>query len=50
MEISKNPIFQNEIDYDGKTIYLYFNTIIELYVSYGFGAYCGTHCGRHKVL
>ena len=41
--MDKELITQNEIDNDGKTIHLYFNTEIGLYVAYGFSAFFASH-------
>lgn len=43
MEINKDLITINEVDNDGKTIHLYFNTEIGLYVAYGFSAFFASH-------
>lgn len=43
MEITKDLIIQNEVQNDGKTIHLYFNTEIGLYVAYGFSAFFAAH-------
>ena len=37
--MNKDLITQNEVDNDGKTIHLYFNTEIGLYVAFGFSAF-----------
>lgn len=41
--MDKEQITQNEVDNDGKTIHLYFNTEIGLYVAYGFSAFFASH-------
>lgn len=43
MQISKDTIIQNEVQNDGKTIHLYFNTMVGLYVAYGFSAFFAAH-------
>ncbi len=43
MCINKDIITQNEVQNDGKTIHLYFNTEIGLYVAYGFSAFFVSH-------
>ena len=42
-EIDKDLITLNEVQNDGKTIHLYFNTEIGLYVAYGFSAFFAAH-------
>lgn len=39
----KKTIVQNELDNDGKTIHLYFDPAIGLYVAYGFSAFFAAH-------
>jgi hypothetical protein len=39
----KEQIIQNELDNDGKTIHLYFNPEIGLYMAFGFSAFFVTH-------
>ena len=41
--MNKELITQNELENDGKTIHLYFNTEIGLYVAYGFSAFFASH-------
>ena len=41
--MDKDLITQNEIENDGKTIHLYFNTEIGLYVAFGFSAFFAAH-------
>ena len=43
MKITRDLITQNEIENDGKTIHLYFDTAIGLYVAYGFSAFFASH-------
>lgn len=43
MEICKDLITMNEVRNDGKTIHLYFNPEVGLYVAYGFSAFFATH-------
>lgn len=43
MEISKDVITANEVQNNGKTIHLYFNTEVGLYVAYGFSAFFASH-------
>jgi len=43
MQINKDIIIQNEVQNDGKTIHLYFNTEVGLYVAYGFSAFFAAH-------
>lgn len=43
MSVDKELIIQNELDNDGKTIHLYFNPEIGLYVAYGFSAFFAAH-------
>ena len=35
MEINRELIIKNEVENDGKTIHLYFNTEVGLYVAFG---------------
>lgn len=39
----KDLITTNEVQNDGKTIHLYFNTEVGLYVAYGFSAFFASH-------
>ena len=41
--MDKELITLNEVENDGKTIHLYFNTEIGLYVAYGFSAFFASH-------
>lgn len=41
--MDKETITLNEVENDGKTIHLYFNTEIGLYVAYGFSAFFAAH-------
>ena len=41
--MDKDLITQNEVQNDGKTIHLYFNTEVGLYVAYGFSAFFASH-------
>lgn len=41
--ISKELITTNEVQNDGKTIHLYFNTEVGLYVAYGFSAFFSSY-------
>lgn len=41
--MDKELITKNEVENDGKTIHLYFNTEIGLYVAYGFSAFFAAH-------
>lgn len=41
--MDKDLVTKNEVENDGKTIYLYFNSEIGLYVAYGFSAFFVTH-------
>lgn len=41
--MDKETITLNEVQNDGKTIHLYFNTEIGLYVAYGFSAFFASH-------
>ena len=41
--MNKDLITKNEVDNDGKTIHLYFNTEIGLYVAFGFSAFFAAH-------
>ena len=41
--MNKDLITLNEVQNDGKTIHLYFNTEIGLYVAYGFSAFFASH-------
>ena len=41
--MDKDLITKNEVDNDGKTIHLYFNTEIGLYVAFGFSAFFAAH-------
>lgn len=41
--MNKELITQNEVDNDGKTIHLYFNTEVGLYVAFGFSAFFAAH-------
>lgn len=43
MQFTKDLITINEVENDGKTIHLYFNTQIGLYVAYGFSAFFTAH-------
>ena len=43
MYFDKDIITQNEVENDGKTIHLYFNTEIGLYVAFGFSAFFASH-------
>lgn len=43
MDISKDLITMNEVNNNGRTIHLYFNTEIGLYVAYGFSAFFAAH-------
>lgn len=43
MDITKDIITLNETQNDGKTINLYFNTEVGLYVAYGFSAFFASH-------
>ncbi len=43
MYFDKETITQNEVQNDGKTIHLYFNTEIGLYVAFGFSAFFASH-------
>lgn len=41
--MDKDLITMNEVQNDGKTIHLYFDTEVGLYVAYGFSAYFASH-------
>ena len=41
--MDKELITRNELENDGKTIHLYFNTEIGLYVAFGFSAFFASH-------
>lgn len=41
--MDKDTITLNEVRNDGKTIHLYFNTEVGLYVAYGFSAFFAAH-------
>jgi len=41
--MTKKDITKNEMENDGKTIHLYFNTEVGLYVAYGFSAFFASH-------
>lgn len=41
--MDKELITLNEVQNDGKTIHLYFNTEVGLYVAYGFSAFFAAH-------
>lgn len=41
--MNKDLITLNEVQNDGKTIHLYFNTEVGLYVAYGFSAFFSSH-------
>lgn len=41
--MNKDLITLNEVENDGKTIHLYFNREIGLYVAYGFSAFFAAH-------
>ena len=41
--MDKELITKNEVDNDGKTVHLYFNTEIGLYVAFGFSAFFASH-------
>lgn len=41
--MNKDQITQNEVMNDGKTIHLYFNSEIGLYIAYGFSAFFAAH-------
>jgi len=43
MNKTKDIITLNEVQNDGKTIHLYFNTEVGLYVAYGFSAFFASH-------
>lgn len=43
MKNSKEMIIKSEVQNDGKTIHLYFNTEVGLYVAYGFSAFFASH-------
>lgn len=43
MEINKDLITLNEVRNDGKTIHLYFNGEIGMYVAYGYSAFYAAH-------
>ena len=43
MQIDKDLITMNEVMNDGKTIHLYFNQEVGLYVAYGFSAFFAAH-------
>lgn len=43
MQIDKDLIISNEVQNDGNTIHLYFNSEIGLYVAYGFSAFFAAH-------
>ncbi|MBO6249300.1 MAG: hypothetical protein J6N54_10855 [Bacteroidales bacterium] len=43
MKISEDIITQNELQNDRKTIHLYFNTEVGLYVAFGFSAFFAAH-------
>lgn len=43
MEISNDLITMNEVRNDGRTIHLYFNPEVGLYVAYGFSAFFASH-------
>lgn len=44
MYSNKDLITLNEVQNDGKTIHLYFNTEVGLYVAYGFSAFYSEFC------
>ena len=41
--MNKDLITKNEVENDGKTIHLYFNSEVGLYVAYGFSAFFAAH-------
>lgn len=41
--MTKKEITQREMENDGKTIHLYFNTEVGLYVAFGFSAFFASH-------
>ena len=41
--MTKEDITKNEMENDGKTIHLYFNTEVGLYVAFGFSAFFAAH-------
>lgn len=41
--MDKDLITMNEVQNDGKTIHLYFDTEVGLYVAYGFSAFFASH-------
>lgn len=41
--MDKDLITSNEVQNDGKTIHLYFDTEVGLYVAYGFSAFFASH-------
>ena len=41
--MNKELITRNEVENDGKTIHLYFNTEVGLYVAFGFSAFFAAH-------
>ncbi len=43
MDFDNQTILNNEVDNDGRTINLYFNTQVGLYVAYGFSAFFAAH-------
>ncbi len=43
MQIDKDLIVSNEVQNDGATIHLYFDSAIGLYVAYGFSAFFTAH-------
>ncbi len=43
MDIDNQTILNNELENDGWTINLYFNTQVGLYVAYGFSAFFAAH-------
>lgn len=42
-DMNKDLITLNEVQNDGQTIHLYFNTEVGLYVAYGFSAFFASH-------
>ena len=43
LNMDKETITRNEVENDGKTIHLYFNTEVGLYAAYGFSAFFAAH-------
>lgn len=43
MQTNQDVITLNEVQNDGKTIHLYFDTQVGLYVAYGFSAFFAAH-------